>query len=131
MSFSGRKLSARNAPKDIHQTGNNTSTKPLLHNNSRVSYYAPYGHLSTSCCVKFFAHERKQHLQPCLHHSVGLTAEAPRAADRLHHLAPEVAAQQEVAHLANPGDVELVEEPPHPPAPPKLKGYYKDCKVAL
>lgn len=130
MSVSGRKLSARNAPKDIHQTRNNTSTKPLLHNN-RLSYYPPYRHLSTSCCVKCFADERKQHLQPCLHHSVGLTAEAPRAADRLLHLAPEVAAQHEAAHLANPGDVELVEEPPYPPAPPKQKGYYKDCKVAL
>src|SRR5438045_2677736 len=77
-----------------------------------------------------FADERKQPLQPCLHHSVGLAAEAPRAVDRLLHLAPEVAAQHEVAHLLAPGGVGHVEEVRLTPRIPDQKGCRKDCKPA-
>jgi hypothetical protein len=37
-------------------------------------------------------------------------AEAPRAVDLLHLRAPEVVAQDEITHLANSGDVEVVGE---------------------
>lgn len=113
-----------------------TSTKQeTTHPPNRPRSTAVFIILPTDVCLhcvarKYFADDRKRHLQQCLHHSVGLPAEAPRAVDRLHHLAPEVAAQDEVAHLVTLGDVELVEGAAHPLRIQKQKGYYKDCKLA-
>ena len=75
-----------------------------------------------------FADDRKQRSQPCLHHRVGLMAEAPRAVDQ--HLLPgqEVVAQGKVVHLVNSEDVEAVEEVLRQPQIQKPKVFYKDCK---
>jgi len=99
-------------------------------------HFAPLEPL-TSCSLQLpvyvpprdhFADDRKQRLQPCLHHRVGLMVEAPRAVDR--HLLPgqEVAAQGKVVHLANSEDVEVAEEVLRQPRIQKPKVFYKDCK---
>src|SRR5271163_471510 len=103
---------------------------------SATSLFAPLEPL-TLCSLQLpvyvpprdhFADDRKQRLQPCLHHRVGLMAEAPRAVDR--HLLPgqEVVAQGKVIHLVNSEDVEAGEEVLRPPRIQKPKVFYKDCK---
>lgn len=130
MSFSGRKAACAAGMLQ----GYPPNKRQHIHQN-RPRSTAVFIILPTDVCLhcvarKYFADDRKRHLQRCLHHSVGPPAEAPRAVDRLHHLAPEVAAQDEVAHLVTPGDVELVEGAAHPLRIQKQKGYYKDCKLA-
>lgn len=75
-----------------------------------------------------FADDRKKRLQPCLHHCVGLMAEAPPTVDR--HLLPgqEVVAQGKVVHLVNSEDVEAVEEVLRQPRIQKPRVFYKDYK---